>query len=679
MRLQDDGEVHRDLLPQALELVGFQCPEAAWVDEVLAEMTQYNTLDLNELFKFVKSYEARQLRAAADRFSQYDEDQSGSIAVSELAKVFESCGITPMDHVIREIVAEVSQDGRDSCAITLSEFRQVMDIIRTREGFSRREVRRFRQTFSKFDRTGMGIIHTRDLPFAMGWLCYAISAKDVEAIGREVDTGDSGELREHEFLVYLRKVHEREVKRVSRLVARFDYNLTGTIGFRDGLQDVLQCLGYVPDRVAISDAAEDAGLLPTGSRRGKNHRMTILLPTLSLSELWRLLEVFRGREGLTRNESLEVEEAFQRCDPNPMGEICTADAGKVLRWFGYHTTWELQQHLVSEVDVDGSGSLNLSEVLKLVRKYREREITRMTRVFNEFDVESHGLLTEEQCDRALKALNIDCPVEKSFDESRCSIASNEQSSSVDGLCRGNRRASFDVNMFVQMATRMHQKARAKFRENAGYTAFELQELQRVFAAYDTNGNGCVSHKELRNLLEDALPDIAHSAKMRPYLRKLLQDVSTDNAGNLDFHGFLQLMRQVHDHEEHERVAKEHLAVKEAGFNRREVEEFRELYMGGDIENSCRELTFAAFRRMIGTVCPVGERNTQTLTDIFNSTVLERDGTRTADFPEFLLLMRKLLDTDFGGLAERTQNAAGDLNSRNRSFSMFSSEPWGSYV
>merc|ERR1719296_133417 len=111
---------------------------------------------------------------------------------------------------------------------------------------------------------------------------------------------------------------------------------------------------------------------------------------LSLSGLFAFLEVYRLRDGFCREEVLEIEEAFARYDHDHEGRISTLEVGKVLRWLGYQTSWELQQMLVADVDIDRSGSLDKNELQKLVRRYRERDMETIVQTFNEFDLNGIG-------------------------------------------------------------------------------------------------------------------------------------------------------------------------------------------------------------------------------------------------------------------------------------------------
>merc|ERR1712039_70038 len=211
-----------------------------------------------------------------------------------------------------------------------------------------------------------------------------------------------------------------------------------------------------------------------------------------------------------------------------------------------------------------------------------------------------------------------------------------------------------------------------FRSNIGYTASELVELEERFKYYDTDGSGDINNRELPKLLEDLFPSLSTSAQMRPKLLKLLKEVDVDEDLELDFQDFLRLMRQFHDLQDRERIIKEQTAVNQTKFSNDEVEEFRSLFMGENGAEGYRtELPFSELAKMIAQICPLGDSNRAALLAIFRE-VVDKHEVQTegfvdisthevdkdkADFPDFLILMRHLLDVNFANLEQATTGAA----------------------
>merc|ERR1712176_1399535 len=111
-----------------------------------------------------------------------------------------------------------------------------------------------------------------------------------------------------------------------------------------------------------------------------------------------------------------------------------------------------------------------------------------------------------------------------------------------------------------------------------------------------------------------------------------------------------MMRQCFDIEERDRATREQVIMKEAGFTRAEVEEFRLLFKRGSDERT--ELSFSEFEKMIAGVCPLGQKYRNQLAQTFAEVAGDE-----ADFPEFLQLLHRLLRMHFANLKEHTKEAA----------------------
>jgi hypothetical protein len=73
------------------------------------------------------------------------------------------------------------------------------------------------------------------------------------------------------------------------------------------------------------------------------------------------------------------------------------DVGKVLRWLGYAVSFDVQQRLVKEVDVDQSGSLDIAEMRKLARIFREKELLSWSDTFKKRDKAKIGVMSVDAC------------------------------------------------------------------------------------------------------------------------------------------------------------------------------------------------------------------------------------------------------------------------------------------
>jgi len=208
-----------------------------------------------------------------------------------------------------------------------------------------------------------------------------------------------------------------------------------------------------------------------------------------------------------------------------------------------------------------------------------------------------------------------------------------------------------LDHFIDVCSRFNKQVRMAFRENSGFSAQEIQDLKDNFAYYDEDGSGDICAKETIPLISELFPRMAHDPVLRPQLAALMGETR-----NLNFKEFMQVMSQLQEVTMEERISKELAALADTRFSSKEVEEFRELFLAGHIEHD--SLCFFHLMEMLEAICPLGDKNMSELTalvrDITGRHVgLHGEAVPSVDFPEFLRLMRRLVDNNFGGLIELT--------------------------
>jgi len=536
-----------------------------------------------------------------------------------------------------EVFDEVDSDGQGS--LDLSEFRLVMDILWAREGYTKKEYDSLMMVYTLFDRDNSGEISASELTSIMNYLGYSIDKAKIQQIVSEVDVDGSGQINEREFLICMRKVREREIQAVAKAIEEHDDDASGTISL-DELPRMFKVLGYdLPDVSAIKESAIAAGLDPEDSE-------------LDLCELWRLLSVYRVNEGLNNHVTLQVQEAFGRYDKERCGEVSTLEVGKIMRLLGYTLSFEVQQQFISRVDVDESGKLSVAELRKMLRMLRERDLDSYREAWKWIVPGGAETISGEEASVALLRLDIVDPAATMKGEV---LLPEEFIPNPDGTA--NR---IDYQGFLRAAVRHGASARERFRRNGGFTAAEVEEMRETFRRFDFDSSGDISNKELICLIETMFPEMAHDRDLRPKLLEIMSEVDTDKSGSLDFSDFLRLMKQCRDLQDGERVQKESVAVAETGFTAYEVNDFRELFLA--CGRGRGELTLQDVTKMINQITPLGDKYKAQLAQIFRSVTKRQmrvEGDKDeADFPEFLWLMRKLLDQNFANIQEKTKAAAG---------------------
>jgi Ca2+-binding EF-hand superfamily protein len=189
-----------------------------------------------------------------------------------------------------------------------------------------------------------------------------------------------------------------------------------------------------------------------------------------------------------------------------------------------------------------------------------------------------------------------------------------------------------------------------FNARAGLAKEEVENYRETFDEYDKSGDGELSLKELVPVLT-ALGHEPRTVIQRQKLTAILAEVDEDGSGEIGFDEFLQLMRKFIDQSMAEQMLKERDIVAKTRFDTDEVAQWREIFLKFDTDGS------SSFDKDEGKVLllAVGiNLNERTMHDrylqLFVEVDLDRDD--AMDFPEFLLMMRRLLDLDFGGIATR---------------------------
>jgi len=649
-------------------------------------------------------------------FHRFDKNESGFIERDELSLLLQECGVKPMKCVLNELLLEVDED--DSGHLDSNEFRFVMDLIRIREGFTRKEYDTFVRLFEKYDSNKSGDMDTTELQDILHWLGFPLDAEETALVVSKVDIDKSGTVNKSEFIVCMRHVREKELTTIRSIIEENDDDRSGTLG-KSELHLALKGLGYHPEPEAIREALEAAGIEDD---------------ELGVEELWQVLKVFRASEGFTAKVAAEAEQAFRKFDIEYTGELGLLSISKAMRWLGYPVELEFLARLVASVDLNASGGLSLPEFMKLLRFHNRNQLELVKSVFAECDVAGEGYLARENILQAIDQLGL-AEAEGAKGHEGCETPSSPGSrvnsrrmfsreeddyfhmqsredegppsprspcsprrgpdSFRESPASGRKRQvsiivedeeQLDLDGFVAAVTRLQQKARRVYRENGGFSLKEVRVLKQRFRYYDADNSGDIGKKELVLLIEENFPSMAHDKEMRPALVQMMREVDVNQSGNLDFHEFVHLMQRFNELQLQDARDKEQNVRQETNFHPREVEEFRELFLE-NCEEETRKLSERGVMQLLRAVCPLGHENANVLRRHMRHAIerSQHSGFTTAakrpqtpdgdddekdkpspechldysrmDFPEFLLLMHRLLEVNFADIKTRTRIAA----------------------
>jgi len=626
-KMQKSANVQQDDLTKALDLLGFNNVNPNRVDQVRSGITHLPDLRAEEFGAFVQGFRELQRNEYAEEFNRFDVDNSGSVNANEIILILRHLGHDTMMHVLQELIAEVDKSGAGE--LDLIQFETMVELLRSREGFCKSEHDRFLYAFHTFDKDKSGTLSTAELSDVLRWLDYNFEHAWLAKTVKEVDIDGSGTLNTHEFLVCMRKFRERQVAQIKSAIEIHDEDNDGTI--RGAVAyEVLRTLGYPAEAECVNDAIRDCGFQPDVDGM------------LDLNMLWQVYELYRVREGFSSEETAEIDRAFVMFDADQSGEISTLETRKIMRWLGCFLSWEVQQDLLALVDLDQSGAMDLAELRKLNRLCRHSELQTAREVFEEADIERAGVISKASACAALQKLGCH------YDRKQVAKAT-------------------DIETFIQLVKQGKKAMLAKYRENHCFTDAELEKMAATFYTFDADGSGDIVRQELFQLLDSECPVLARDKERRPMLVKLMQEVAPHaNSNALDFQSYVRLRARLRDMQDSDRLLKEQSALRETGFSRMEAREFRQIFLAADTDGD-GELTLEEARNMIARICPMGVEHHAEFASIFkevSSRQWRTEGSSDhADYPEFLFLMRKILDDDFANVSEKTRGPDDGTRSR----------------
>jgi len=561
-------------------------------------------LEVDEFLSFVRSYEGLQDNFYKSTFEEADLDNSGTMEAGELAEMLQKLGIEPMSHVLDEVIREVD-DGNGE--LEFKEFKHLMDLLVVREGFTSSEYDSYVELFNNFDVKKTGEISDEDLRTILKWVTCSLPEEVLQDILKDVDADGSGSISQREYLRCLRKIREHELDLV-RVALGTQPRLP-----KEQVTHLFRDLGYILwDEIAIMEAAREAELQED---------------QLDLSNLWRLLLTYRHREGMRNSELASIDAAF-RSEDQGTGELTNLDVPTAIRSLGYQVSFEAMQSVLRYVDVNDSGRLDKMQFRKVVRMLQECDVQLFMQAFDDEDIGKIQAISlpsaiQAFCATGLQSQSLDLP---EFDDQSMLVRRDD---------------------FVRSCAAHAHQVREAIKRNGGWTDPEVKDLKLFFQKYDLNRNGRINGSELVQLVEDVMPEMAHERSMRPQLLSLIRSVNEECNG-LNLEDFLKLMGLFQSFKDKERIRKEQSAIKESGFQPPEVSEFRELFLNS-LEAS-QDMTFPEFSQMISGITPLGKTLSQELEKLFHEMCAPR---QEADFPDFLLLMKTLLERDFGNIREKS--------------------------
>jgi Ca2+-binding EF-hand superfamily protein len=446
-------------------------------------------------------------------------------------------------------------------------------------------------------------------------------------------------------------------------------------------------------------------------------------PALEVSsgEAWMFLELYRAREGQTREELHSYKEAFARVMGTEVESFREDDSAEIthhqtwmaLRWLGWRVPKEVLQHLIGLVDLDSSGCLNLKEFLKLMRLVREREDEELHGVRRAMGLPFADLFEVVHVDIAKRMLS-DLGFPESVDiraTLRALGIKPEQGApkysgprSFGLSVRAERR--LDWISLIRVVRHLRSQERADRRKIHGFTPEEVKKWTVIFSqcankrvVIEDSGEKVLesstlrAHVFLRLLEEEYAPALFHGVDLRDIQERLLAlEVASDH--DMDVKGFLKMMSEVHEDADVRYHSKLQRAEESCRFSAQEVREFQAIFVKSDIQEAGL-LPFSQVVEIVNGLIPLKAVHVAELYAVWEEVVSALDAESIAgglgeatqlpqkpahysrlaahapgstDFPEFLCFMERLIAMDFQGIIAKTVRRTSKMESERRALS-----------
>jgi calcium-binding protein CML len=516
-------------------------------------------------------------------------------------------------------------------AIDLTAFVDFWDIIEERMGFTLTETKQLGELFKRFDHDEDGLVDKHGLHSAMLWLGFCTPMHVVDELIAGTEATQDGKYDERRFLEVFRKHREFEVREYARVFGSADEDNSGSLDAEE-LPAIFEDLGYMAaSPMVIEECRRDAGIM---------NKQQLLF-----EDLYLLMEAFRKKDGFLHEEIKEIEEIFNMFDKDQSSGLSKIQLSGALRWLGHTASVEQILDILHKYDLDDTGDLDVLEFRKLVASYREREILHVRDCFKLHDLDGSGTVTTAELRQTLLHIG--------FMPGR-----EETEALMDSV--GGADVSLNLWDYARLVQRFREGMVKTVRQHHGFTDRELRRLTKKFNRFDPKGTGIISNKNLASLLLDIFPQAKECLDTHAKARQLLEQVDSNKDGTINWMDYLNMMRIIEDRQEEFMLDKEKKAIDASRFTNDEIKEFRTIFALFDSDCS-GDLTTKELQDMLSSIVPVNTTTSEELLSLMAS--CDEDSTRSMDFPEFLRLMRLVLDENWGDILTHTAQLNGHMTAK----------------
>lgn len=565
--MQQDGEVHKTQLVDAIQRCGHGHLSQEDCSDLLPQLS-FATLSQEDFVRCMCKVEIRSEAVNRDKFATLN--NGAPLEQSRMMSFFGLLSVKARLVVVSEVCMDVAQ-GDASATFSFEDCMRAAELCRSREGFLKMELDRFKLAFSAFGRGRSGDIGVVELKSILGWLGVPLPRELLEVV-HSVAGPQADELNERQFIRILRLLFDAEFVEVTKLL-----HVHGAMNDKvsgEALEQVLSDFKYHPPGGAILEALSDLKIggpdvetyLDEIRSSGKTCRFLSLQGVrllLNAEEVFDLIMAIRSREGFTREDWNELQRVFESFIEGDSRELSPKGTSRALRMMGHFLSLNrLRLYLFELEGAAGGGSVHLGfrSFVKLVRKCQDHYEARAREVFL-------GITGQSPFSQIAAAEQT-----QAFQAMGC----------VDGEGRPMTTSTVIEKMSLKQFLLEVQKMKAdmvpRMREQAGFTDVAARKFQEAYQFATYQSDDFIGSKGLAQILETFFPGYSRSASFRPRMTKMIEAINTERGGLIDFDDVLECMCVVHELIDDARLLAEVKAIEELKYAPQDVQSLRVLFL-----------------------------------------------------------------------------------------------------
>eukprot|EP00442_Polarella_glacialis_P058684 CAMPEP_0115089938 /NCGR_PEP_ID=MMETSP0227-20121206/25064_1 /TAXON_ID=89957 /ORGANISM="Polarella glacialis, Strain CCMP 1383" /LENGTH=804 /DNA_ID=CAMNT_0002480853 /DNA_START=52 /DNA_END=2463 /DNA_ORIENTATION=- len=664
----DSPEIHKDELKMVLSHLGYSQIDPDQVKDMADNITTFPALEKPDFMSFMEKHAEFERHRFKEIFERYDADGSGYLDTEELITFLTSLGFTPLRSMVKEALDMVDLDGNGT--LDFEEVVVLMHVYKHSEGFTLAQIQEISSIFANIHEESNVVsppgrqptMPADKLSDLLVTFFGPASAKNATALTSEMaalhlrgedkahasNNGVPLGLNFHEALTWARRIRDKEFDSYREAFEKFDEDNSNSIDMNE-LKKVIQTLGFTMSMKSIEEFISHAK-----SRGDMSEQKGEEEESMDYDAFVHFMQILQESDGFNRAEMTKILGTFNRFDEDGSGDIDIIELSDMLRDMGHIPRLDVVRKLHAQVDFNGSGALDHREFVRFMRLHREHQLEEIRDVFEAFqdkekkhdEEEIHQDVTQ----RAIQAL-------ADGEEKDEGVKTD-----VKAFITGH---ALDFDAFVDIGDQIRAMRVIENKKRAGFGDDELGRFKEVFEHYDSKKTGHLNLTDATALLIELgfnLRTVDEQKELKKSLAQARQLATEANAdvgdeGTVSFWVIVQLLRALYRKDDQSTELRLSRVAEEAKFSATEVTEFQEVFNGcwerdavfeeggGAGSNRKRLLSKSSLSRLLRTM---GMKLNGEQREMLDNKVTELCSNENVDFPGFLLIMRWMIETNFGG-------------------------------